>query len=190
MASADLEPIPLPSEPVMFDKWQKDRPQYLSAYNLAFDAEKYAAQQAGSTRKKNVVFARVAGFLLVELFKRRATLTEGPCEHLSKELLSDHRERGTTNDVVFQIGEFYCNHFLRAGASHFFRMVIRYLNFSAVRTTTTPYLTPSMHPSRRSFDSVEEMIRDSMYPDGKDYRTSRRKVRVLGHFALSSLTPD
>ena len=121
MASADLEPIPLPSRPVVYDEWQKDWPQYLSAYNLAFDAEKYATHQAGPTGKMNVMFARVAGFLLVELFNRRTILTEGACEHLSKELQSDHREGGTTNDVVFKIGEFYCNHFLRVGASHFFR---------------------------------------------------------------------
>ena len=121
MASANLKPLSLPPKPTTYDIWQKGRPQYLSAYKRAFDAEVYATQQAGPTKKKNIMFARVAGFILVELFNRQGILTEGPCEHLSKELLSDDREGGTPNDVVFKIGDFYCNHFIRVCASHFFR---------------------------------------------------------------------
>src|ERR1700761_8561025 len=121
MTSANLKPLPLPSQPETYDIWQRDRPQYLSAYNLAFDAEVYATQKADLPRKNNIMFARVAGFLLIELFNRRAILTEGPCESLSNALQYDDQECGSTNDVVFKIGEFYCNHFLRVCASRFFR---------------------------------------------------------------------
>ena len=121
MTSANLKPLPLPSHPETYDIWQRDQPQYLSAYNLAFDAEVYATQQADPPRKNDIMFARVAGFLLVELFNWRAILTEGPCEFLSNALRSNDRDCGTTNDVVFKIGEFYCNRFLRVCASHFFR---------------------------------------------------------------------
>ena len=68
MASVDLKPLTLPSEHVTYGIWQKDWPQYLSAYKLAFDAEEYATQQADPAKKNNIMFARVAGFLLVELF--------------------------------------------------------------------------------------------------------------------------
>ena len=34
------------------------------------------------------------------------------------------------------------------------------------------------------------MIKDSMDPDTGDYRSSKRKVRVLSDYAFLSLTPD
>ena len=59
------------------------------------------------------------------------------------------------------------------------------LSYFKVRTSTAPYPPPSSHPSRPSFDTLEAMIMDSMKATGKDYRTSRRRVRVIQlHFSL------
>ena len=47
---------------------------------------------------------------------------------------------------------------------------------SADLTSTREYPTPSVRPSRPSFDTMVDMARDCMEADGKDYRTFRRKV--------------
>jgi hypothetical protein len=121
MTSVGLQPLPLPPSPPTYDTWQKDCPQYLSAYNLAFNAERYATQKlvAGPTKNDNIMSARVAGYLLVELFNWRKILTTGPCDQLLKELQSKSLEPGgSVNDVVFKVGKLYRDRFIRSCAFH------------------------------------------------------------------------
>ena len=58
---------------------------------------------------------------------------------------------------------------------------------SEVRTSTVSYPHPSTHPSRPSFDTLEDMIKDSMEVTGKDYRTAKRKVRIVSHRSFFAL---
>ena len=130
MATVELRPLPLrvPSQLTTYEIWREKSPQYLVAYTLAFNAENYATRQAeASTTKKakeiaqkNVMYARVAGYLLVELFDRHEILTEGPCSRLSTDLLSGDREGGDANDVVFRLGQVYRDRFIRLCALHLF----------------------------------------------------------------------
>ena len=76
MSLVELQVIPLPREPPKYEEWQKDWPQYLSAYNLAFNAERYA------TQSDDIISARVAGYFLIELFNEHTLLTMEPCDHL------------------------------------------------------------------------------------------------------------
>ena len=105
---AAIEPKPLPPQPSlgMHDEWQ-ERPKYLEAYQRARIAEGHAPEN------DDAIAARVAGYLLVELFNRRSILTEEPCRQLSKELLSEDREGGGAYDTVFNVGKHYRNHFVR-----------------------------------------------------------------------------
>jgi len=163
MESVELEPRPLLREPPTYDTWKHDWPQYLSAYNLAFNAETYATQQPETdpSRNDNIISARVAGYFLIELFNRHTSLTTEPCDRLSIELQWEGREPGmSANDVVFRIGKLYRDYFMRL-----FRT-----------TTTTRHPTPSSHPSRLSFDTIEEMTMDCMMADGTDYRTAKWKA--------------
>ena len=48
-----------------------------------------------------------------------------------------------------------------------------------VRTSNARYPPPSSHPSRPSFDRLEDMIKDSMECTDKDYRIIRKKVRTF-----------
>jgi hypothetical protein len=96
MTSVELQALPLPREPPKCEEWQKDWPQYLSAYNLAFNAERHA------TQNDDIISARVAGYFLIELFNRHAFLTTEPCNRLSIKLQSEGWEPGmSANDVVF-----------------------------------------------------------------------------------------
>ena len=108
-SSADL-----PRNPPTYDKWRATRPNYLNAYGVAYKAERHAKTKFPlQEAKTNAMFARVAGYLLVELFDRRAVLTESPCESLAQQLTSPHRNGGTAHDVVFQVGKLMRDHLLR-----------------------------------------------------------------------------
>ncbi|KAF8259704.1 hypothetical protein EI94DRAFT_1750815 [Lactarius quietus] len=179
MASVGLQSRPLPPEPTTYEIWREDRPQYLVAYNLAFNAEKYATQHAEAEPtnevKDNIISARVDGYLLVELFNRRAILTEGPCIYISKELRSEDREGGDANDTVFKVGNFYRDRFLRL-----------------FRTTTTAYPSPSLHLSRPSFDTV--LARDGYRCiltgnfDDKSMNKDRELNEMRGHLGAGIAT--
>ena len=75
---------PLPRKPAPCDEWRGDRPNHLSVYNTLLNAERHADEQveadpSNRKAKGNLTFARVAGYLLLELFNRRMTLSEMPC---------------------------------------------------------------------------------------------------------------
>ncbi|KAF9654326.1 hypothetical protein BDM02DRAFT_3106658 [Thelephora ganbajun] len=165
MTTVELSTSPLPRPPALSEEWRACRPDYLSVYGLVLDAERHANEQVKANpsyreAKDNLMFARVAGYLLIELYNRRAILSEVPCRSLVKQLKSLPREDGdTAHDVIFKIGQRKLNYLLRM-----------------FRTSTKKYPTPSLHPSRPSFDTLEDMTRDCMMVDSKDYRTARRKA--------------
>ena len=66
-----------------------------------------------------VMFVRLVGFLLLELFDRRATLSEGPTASLVEKIESSSREGSTVHDVVFEVGKWYWDHLLRTCAFDF-----------------------------------------------------------------------
>lgn len=103
-------------------------------YDIVLDAESYAnerlkaseeeldhaaktgreaAKKAIQEAKQNLMFARVAGYLLIELFTRREILTNGPYQSLAKQLTSPPRDGGTTHDIVIQVGKWHFDHLLR-----------------------------------------------------------------------------
>jgi len=65
--------------------------------------------------------ARVAGYLLIELFNRREILESGePCSKLTRGVESSSQTGGTAHDVVFAVGRQYCDYFLRTCMFRFF----------------------------------------------------------------------
>ena len=118
MTTIKLSASPLPRKPAPFEDWRVYRPDYLSVYNLVLDAERHANEQVEANpssreAKDNLMFARVAGYLLTELFNRRTILSEGPCASLAKQLKSPSREGGTVHDVVFGVGQWHRDFLLR-----------------------------------------------------------------------------
>ena len=125
MTTIELSASPLPRKPAPSEEWRVHRPDYLSVYNLVLDAERHANEQveanlSGREAKDNLMFARVAGYLLLELFSRCAILSEGPCASLAKQLKSPSREGGTAHDVVFGVGKWHRDYLLRLCAFDFF----------------------------------------------------------------------
>ena len=103
----------------------QERPDYLSAYNLALKAERHADEQvrdnpSNQQTKDNLISARVAGYLLLELFNRRGVLSEGPCASFVEQLNSPSRVGKSGIQVVFELGEYYRNYLLRLCGFNFF----------------------------------------------------------------------
>ena len=120
MSTIALSVTPLPPEPALYEEWRSASPDYLNAYDKIFKAERHVVQQvetnpANEEEKENLISARVAGYLLVELFNRRAILSERACASLAKQLMSEPRKPGDTDqDLVFGIGSRYREYLLRS----------------------------------------------------------------------------
>jgi len=113
-----LSTRPLPPAPSL-------RPDYLKTYDIILNAERHAVQQVENSSsdqgaKQNLIYARVVGYLLLELFDRRMILSDGPCESLVKQLTSLPRESGDPRDVVFRVGKLHRDSLLRMCALGFF----------------------------------------------------------------------
>ena len=112
-----IEPSSLPTQLPPDPAWS----EYGPAYDIVLDAERHAKERLdgnplGREEKDNLVFARVTGFLLLELFKKRAILTVELCTSLALEIVSPPVGGGTTHALVFRLGKHYCNHFVRTCA--------------------------------------------------------------------------
>jgi len=195
MTTVELSPTPLPSNPPPYDEWKGNWPDYLRAYDMALNAERHAGEQveadpSNREAKDHLMFARVAGYLLLEFFNRRAVLSEIPCRFLVERLISPPQGGDNIHDVVFGVGRWYFDHLLCTSAFSFFLpYAVLHLRFLAVRTPMdTPwYPTPeSLRYSPPSFDKLAQMTREYMAADGKDLRTAWRKVRTSPTLHLRS----
>ena len=119
-----LSPSPLPREPAQSEALDAYSPDYLRVYNLVLNAERHVDEQVRdhpSNRQAtdNLISARVAGYLLLELFNRRRVLSGEPCASFVKQLNSPSQQ-GKSDIQVFELGEYYRNHLLRLCGSDFF----------------------------------------------------------------------
>ena len=134
MAVVELESSRLPLEPPAYVFWRENRPKYSKAYDRTLRAEFHAAEQAevdptNQDAQDNVNSARIAGYLLLELFDRRTTLGEGPCKALRKSILSEVREPAEDeHDVVFSVGRWYHDHLMRLCTLCFFPSFLSFSN--------------------------------------------------------------
>ena len=120
------------------------------------------------------MFVRLVGFLLLGLFDRRATLSEGPTASLVEKIESSSREGGTVHDVVFEVGKWHWDHLLRTCAFDFL------LHRSVLQTGHSPW--GPQHPPysfRVLLSRGKEMAKDCMMVDGRDYEAARGKVHIL-----------
>ena len=86
MATIELSVTPFPLEPAPYEEWRSAWPDYLTAYDKISKAKRHAVQQVGvnptdEEEEEHLVSARVGGYLLVELFNRRAIISDGPVYH-------------------------------------------------------------------------------------------------------------
>lgn len=188
MSTVGLKPECLPRRPLAYESWGLHRPTYLSVYECVLLAERQAIEQVESnpsdkTAKDDLISARVAGYLLIELWDQNNAFNEIPCLKFAQSLVSPHRDHGDSCKVIFDVGKFYRTTFYGCVRSPPL-YALQYLNSSIVRTSTKKYPTPSTHPSRPSFDTKEDMIKEFMEADSKDHKTARHKVRISTYYTF------
>ena len=106
--STTIEPYSqLPLQPTPDQDWFI----YCDAYDIVLDAERHA-MESGPEGQDNLLFARVAGFLLIEFFDKRAILSVEPCASLALEIVSSPLAGTTTHDLVFNLGKQYYDYFI------------------------------------------------------------------------------
>ncbi|KAF9643997.1 hypothetical protein BDM02DRAFT_3122647 [Thelephora ganbajun] len=152
-------------------------PNAVSMYERILQGEARAIQDEAN---ENIMLARVVGHLVLELYARRGILGNRPCETIIDEVMRSPTGYGDGDNVVFEVGRQYRDHLIRG-----------------FRTSTELYRypSPSLHPSRPSYDKLEDMTRDLTKPSGKDYRTTRKKAlardgfrcMITGYFDRRSL---
>jgi len=162
MTTVELFPTPLPHPPAPYEEWREYWPDYLSTYDTIRGAERHADEQVGADpsnlgARDDVMFARLAGYLLLEFFNRRATLTEGPCASLVKQIGSSPREFGdSAHDIVFKVGRWHFDHLLRPCTFNHFHALFRPSQFphrlgilqGVSNTLLTPFAYPLRHVGR------------------------------------------
>jgi len=160
MPRAIEPPSHLPPEPSPHPEWHI----YSNAYGIVLGVERRAQERlainpSGREEKYNLLFTRVTGFLLIELFNERAILSVEPCASLALEIISPPVAGCTTHDLVFGLGRYFYEYFKRTcafGSSH----IVQRLTFLTDRKSAIP-------------DETEDMIDDS-----EGYAAAGVEVRI------------
>jgi len=120
MTTVALSTNPLPPSP---QAWAST-PSHLEAYNLVLKAESHANEQVqvnpNPEADDRLMSARIAGYLLLELFERREILSDNPCASLVSQIISTSRKFGGTYDAVFGLGEWHRDRLIRMCALDLF----------------------------------------------------------------------
>ncbi|KAG6378378.1 hypothetical protein JVT61DRAFT_12633 [Boletus reticuloceps] len=157
MENITTSPLPPFNSPQIQELCSSNFSDHSSAYNIILEAENYANQQS----QEDIMFARVAGFLLLEFHSRSHIFGHLPCTSLVRRVTSQSSSKNQ-HDVVFHVGKLYCDSFICL--------------FRTFDATTSSYSPPYSHPSCSSFNTLEEMIKDTMEATAMDYQTLGRKA--------------
>ncbi|KAF9645778.1 hypothetical protein BDM02DRAFT_3189404 [Thelephora ganbajun] len=149
--------LPALESPRFRESGLRESPNAASVYEKILQAEARA--------NENLMLARVVGHLFLELHARCDILGDRPCEAIIDEVMSPSTDHGDGGNVVFEVGRRYRDHLIRV-----------------FRTSEKPYPPPSLHPSRPSYDNLEDMIMDALEASGGDYRTAKKKALARDGF--------
>ena len=172
-----ITPSPLPAldSPRTKNLRLNDGP-YRRGYDMILRAERHVTERNAG---EDIMPARVTGYLLLE-FDARPDLFGAACASIVKQVTSPLQgfkkkiNMMSSSRLVNCIATDYSVCVRSTGSPKLFDINSRF----KVRRPTVPYPPPSSQSSRPDFDEVEDMIMDCFELTGKDYKTSRRKVRV------------
>ena len=139
-----------------------------------------------------LVAIRTAGYFLLEFAAQSDYFGFKPSAELINWFVSPpDTPQKSEGDVIIDSGILLCDKFMRMCAFDHSFSLNQHLQWSQVRTSNAPgqYPPPSSHPSRPSFDSLEDMIKDAMEPSSNNYESKRKKVcisRTNVHLPCSS----
>ncbi|KZT06607.1 uncharacterized protein LAESUDRAFT_725698 [Laetiporus sulphureus 93-53] len=125
-----------------------------SLYSLVLEAE-----AAASGHEQNLVRSRILGYLILH------PLGDQSRARVLLEIASCNRNHDNRNEVLYQLGEFYLQHFIRP-----------------FRKTKGPTPVPSSHPSRPSFDRLQESIKEVLQHSPQDHKTAKSSALIRDDF--------
>ncbi|KAG9308858.1 hypothetical protein JVU11DRAFT_11488 [Chiua virens] len=176
MATIRASALPTLTSPQLSELpgWTPGSARY-RAYNAVLQAEAYSLQSLDEARtlkrakerstavkeaERKLVTIRVAGYLLLEFERQSEFFGFTPSAPLNEWLISPHQSsHSNQHDVIIENGTLICDNFIRA-----------------FRSSIVQYPPPSSHPSRASFDTLQDMIKDAMEATGDKFTTSRKRV--------------
>ncbi|KAG6371800.1 hypothetical protein JVT61DRAFT_9155 [Boletus reticuloceps] len=149
-------PLPLLESP-RIQQLQLDK-SGCKVYKIVLNAELHAVKHQ---QQENLMSARVVGYLLIEFYSQPDIFNDVARITLIS-WLTNLCEGKSQHEVIYGNGKHCRDKFLRL-----------------FRISTAQYPEPSSHPSRPSFDSLEDMITDSM-----DYQASMKALARDGYQCL------
>ena len=113
----DVSPLPPLESPQFHGSGLHERPNAVAAYEKVLKAEAQAVQDGVN---QDLVHARVAGYLILELYASREILGDQPFTTVINDIVlpSQDREGGGDNSVVYRIGKRYLENLVRPGESN------------------------------------------------------------------------
>ena len=154
------------------------------AYTICLDFESRASDS--TSRLSPLVCARILGYMLIH----------APVES-GRIWLSEQIIKCENDGALKQLGEFFCDHFIR---------VCKYLMKSCVQSSCLhlksivksakgPTPTPSLHSSHSIFEQVQQILQGVLQVTPRDQRTAKAQVStrhsvVLVDFNIISFRPS
>jgi hypothetical protein len=155
-------PVSLPINPFQIDSTPSN------AYDVCLMIEGRAsgASDTRGHKPSELVCARLLGYMLIH-----APIDTGR-DYLAKEILSC-----TDDDGLERLAKFYFNHLIRLCAYSLpmqWWMVLKFI--LAVKSAKGPTPSPSLHPSRPSFDDDQEALKHGLVKTPEDQSTAKKYV--------------
>jgi hypothetical protein len=152
----------------------------MSAYNICLTRERELADENVKDIKMDLIYIRILGYLLIYAPTDKAVHT------LCLEIVSAERE--ATGRGIFEVGKIYFNHYVIACMLPRLLCPVFYLTQSPVRSNKGRTPVPSNHASRPFFDTIADMINDTLEEAPQSRATAKRKVSFILYCQESSLT--
>ena len=150
-------------------------PDAVKAYSKILEAE---AQATRNEESDNIMFARIAGFLILELSAQCQTFGTQPCSKVVQDVLSPSQDPvNGGNDSVFGVGKYYLHHLICGCTSDPLSYCMTLIWFE-VRKSPMPSSMPSSRCSPPRYGSLEDMTAAFLDAPEKDFETAARKVRA------------
>ncbi|KAF5354223.1 hypothetical protein D9756_007008 [Leucocoprinus leucothites] len=148
----ELAMSPLPKElPLSY----RHVSQFVSAYDTCLRVENDLTRRAeknGQDVMKQLIYIRILGFLL----------HHSPSQQGLKTVEVEINSCAGEDARLLQLGKNYFDHYIRA-----------------FRTPKGPIPTPSSHPSRPSFDTIADMINDTLVEAPQSHADAKKNASLL-----------
>jgi len=145
----------------------------VSAYNICLRLEKslQSAVDRGEDIGDNLIFVRIPGYLI------HYVPTDRGLKNVVQEISSC-----IDDSALLNVGKMYYDHYIRACTFPNPLVQQRSLTHSPVRANKGRIPTPSNHASRPSFDTIADMVNDTLMEAPQSHADAKKNVGLVLSF--------